>query len=130
MDIHESIDQIIASDEVLGNAFYEVFLKYPDVQGFFKDVNLKRQSVLLTMALLVVEQCEGGGAGVVNQYLRDLGAKHEEMGVPKDLYPYFCEAMLSTLETYHGDDWNDELQRQWSDSIERAANQMLRGYAQ
>lgn len=128
MDIHESIDQILASDDVLGTAFYEAFLQYPEVQKFFDGVNLKRQSVLLTMALLVVEQCETESSPVVKAYLQDLGVKHEKMGVPESLYPYFHDALLSTLSEYHKEDWNEGLQQQWSDAINHAAQQMLDGY--
>lgn len=129
MDIHESVDRILASDVTLGDAFYDTFLnRYPQVQKFFEGVNMQRQAVSLTMALLIVEQYQDSSFQATARYLQELGAKHREWGIPINLYPYFRDALLGTLQQFHGDDWDDELAGQWSAAIDGATEEMLKGY--
>ena len=57
MDIQESLRQILTREELVADLFYVVFLeRYPEVRRHFIGVNMRRQSVLLTMALQVVVQ--------------------------------------------------------------------------
>jgi hemoglobin-like flavoprotein len=61
-------------------------------------------------------------------YLKYLGTKHHSRGVEPDLYPKFRDALLATLEEFHGRDWDLLLARQWGEAIDRAAATMLEGY--
>ena len=61
-------------------------------------------------------------------YLKYLGTKHHGRGVPAELYPSFCDALLSALEQFHGPDWNPRLAGQWQEAIHRASQAMLEGY--
>jgi len=130
MDIHESVDRILGSEEVLGDMFYDTFLnRFPHVQQYFEGVNLRRQAVMLMMALLVVEQFETEKYPTTTKYLQELGAKHDELGIPKETYPYFREALLDTLARHLGSNWDDSLAQQWTSAIDNATEQMLKGYA-
>ena len=129
MNIHESVDHILSSDELLGNDFYEVFFdRYPEVQEYFQGVDLIHQSALLTMALMIVEQFSNRDFPAMARYLTELGAKHCRRGIPPELYPCFREAMLETLQRHHGSDWNADLARQWAAAIDGAIVEMLKGY--
>jgi len=130
MDIHESIDRILdCEDMIFGDAFYEVFLaRYPQVQKYFEGVNMQRQSVLLTMAMLVIEQYEGSAYPAASRYLKELGAKHHEWKIPRDTYPYFRDALLDALRRFHGEDWDDDLADEWGAAIDLTTIQMMKGY--
>ena len=131
MDIHESVELILAAQDTWGERFYDVFLhQYPDVQEYFSGVNLSRQGVLLTMALIVVEQYYSGEYPATEKYLQYLGSKHDEMNIPRELYAKWTAALMSTLEQFHGDNWSKSLAQQWSEAISRCVDVMFKGYGQ
>lgn len=129
MDISDSLDQILDSNQIFGESFYELFLiSYPEVQKYFEGVDMKRQAVLLTMALTVVEQFHCSEQPATKKYLQYLGAQHDERGISPELYPQWRDAMLETLFQFHGADWDQQLATQWREAIERTIEVMLSGY--
>jgi hemoglobin-like flavoprotein len=129
MDIQQSLQRILEQKDVFADLFYLIFLdRYPDVREHFAGVNLKRQGVLLTMALLVIERNHAGAFPSTQQYLRYLGSKHNDRGIPPEAYPKFKKAFLAALERFHSKDWNAALAAEWSDAIDEAAKLMLDGY--
>jgi hemoglobin-like flavoprotein len=130
MRIQDSVDRILQSRELLGNAFYDVFFRQrPDVQQYFAGVNLVRQGVLLTMALVVIEQYYTHAYPATQRYLQILGAKHDDRGIPAETYPHFREALLETLAQFFAGDWTEALAKQWRAAIDKASQTMLEGYA-
>jgi hemoglobin-like flavoprotein len=131
MNIHQSIKRILDSKEVLGDLFYSVFLnRYPEIQQYFEGVNMKRQAVLLTTALVLVEQNYSSSYPAIEQYLRYLGSKHHDRFIPFKIYEQWREAMLETLAQFHGSQWSEELAAQWRDAIDQTTELMLEGYEQ
>ncbi|RIK77993.1 MAG: hypothetical protein DCC68_16110 [Planctomycetota bacterium] len=129
MTITQSVDQVLQSRELLGNTFYDVFFRrYPEVQRYFAGVNLVRQGVLLTMALVVIEQYYTRSYPATHHYLQHLGARHGERGIPASTYPQFRDTLLETLSLFHGDDWTKELAAQWHAAIDKTSQAMLEGY--
>jgi hypothetical protein len=47
-----------------------------------------------------------------------------------ELFPRFRDALLVTLEQFHGSDWDAGLARQWKEAIEKATATMREGYRQ
>ncbi len=129
MDIHQSIDEVLDSEEILGQTFYEIFLaKHPDVPQHFVNVNVGRQAARLAMALLLVEQYDTYRYPAIAKYLRELGEFHRERQIPVELFPLFREALLEALARHHGPQWNEDLGRQWEQAFERAVRVMLEAY--
>ena len=130
MNIQQSLASILDRKEPLADLFYRLFFdEYPEVRQFFERVNMKRQAVLLTVALQLCVQYYAKSYPAIAAYLKILGEKHQEWGIPREDYPKFRAAMLGTLSRFHGNDWNAELAQQWNDAIELASNKMLEGYA-
>lgn len=129
MDIHQSIDEILESHEVLGEVFYRIFWqRCPEVQKYFAGVDMQRQAGVLSVALLLVEQFDTYGYPAVARYLRDLGRRHQQRRIPPALYLAFRDALLAALAEHHGADWSEQLERQWRQAIDRAASVMQTGY--
>jgi hemoglobin-like flavoprotein len=129
MNITQSLDRIFQSQDTFGRSFYEVFLgRYPELLEFFRDVDMERQAVLLTMALAVVERHQRNPTPTTDKYLRYLGAKHRDRKVPPELYPHWGDAMIESLAHFHGEEWTDSLAAEWKESIDRAIAPMLQGY--
>ena len=57
MDIHESMTDILNSEEILGDLFYKGFLtRHPKLKVYFEGVNMQAQAAMLTTALVVIER--------------------------------------------------------------------------
>jgi hemoglobin-like flavoprotein len=129
MTIQESLRQVLEKRDDLAALFYEVFFdRQPDAKPYFKDVNLKYQTVLLTMALMVVERHYKSGYQATELYLKYLGHKHHLRDVPPELYPKWIESLLEALEKFHAADWDAEAAGEWRAALDRAAQVMLVGY--
>ena len=131
MNIEESLGQVLNSQKVIGELFYEAFFgKNPQVKQFFGDVNLRRQSLLLTMALMVVERQYSQPFLATEAYLQYLGTRHCDWDIPRHLYPLWSETMLETLSGFHGHDWTPQLSDQWSEALDQVTEIMFQGYDQ
>jgi hemoglobin-like flavoprotein len=131
MNIQESLQQILASKKIFGELFYDTFFtKCPEVKKFFKDVNIERQAVALTMALVIIEKQYSKPFVAGEEYLKYLGTKHHDWKIPKTLYADWADAMIDTLREFHVNDWNDALEQQWRDAIGQVTKLMFEGYEQ
>jgi hemoglobin-like flavoprotein len=131
VDIHESIEEIVQARDELGTMFYEHFLaKYPELQKHFQYVDLKRQSMLLINALLIIERHGTDSTPATELYLQHLGTKHNDLGIPEDTYESWVKAMLETMQKFHGSDWTPSLEEQWRQAFDRAIELMFHGYDQ
>ncbi len=129
MDIRESIGQILQAKDELGVMFYEHFLThYPWVQKHFERVDLNRQSALLINALMIIERHSSHPTTATEQYLQWLGTRHHDLQVPQDVYGLWVNAMLETMQKFHGQDWTPSLENQWRRAFEGAIEIMFHGY--
>jgi hemoglobin-like flavoprotein len=129
VDIHASLNQILQARDEVGRMFYEHFLaQYPEVQRYFQGVDLKRQSILLTTALMIIERHSRHPSPALEQYLQYLGSRHHGLHIPRDAYAVWMKAMLETLQRFHGADWTPVLEGQWRKAFEGAVQLMFEGY--
>ena len=130
MDIQESVEQILQRGEILADRFYAVFLdRHPEARAYFAGVDLKRQAVLLTMTLKLMEQHHVHGFPAIVSYLKYLGHRHRvHLKIPADLYPPFGVCLLEALREFHGEAWNPNLEDQWREAIEGAVAVMTEDY--
>lgn len=129
MQISESLHAILHSKDEMAQRFYRRFLTaYPEVQHHFDKVDMHRQGILLTTALIVVERFYDKPTAAVEQYLEYLGTKHHDLKIEKELYSPWTEAMIATLAEFHAEDWDAELEKQWRQAFGRAIETMFRGY--
>ena len=131
MTIQDSLRRVLEQRDDLATLFYEVFFdRHPEAKLYFKDVNLKYQTVLLTTALMVVESHFNHGYSATEQYLKYLGHKHHVRAVPTELYPKWIESLLAALEQFHGADWDEEAAGEWRAALDRATKAMMAGYSE
>ena len=129
MDIHASLDQILAKKTSFAESFYRrLEREHPAVFAHFEGVDMRYQVNLLTMALVVIEKEYRSPNEAVKSYLRVLGTKHAQRQIGREDYVLWTESMLRALAEYHGDDWNENVSREWRDAIEIALDQMFIGY--
>ena len=129
MDIQESIRRILEQEGHVADLFYHVFLEqYPEVRQHFAAVDMRRQAVLLTVALQLVVQYYQHSFPAVEAYLRILGREHNQQGIARELYPKWREALLATLCRFHDQEWDESLSRQWNEALQLATAKMLAEY--
>ncbi len=129
MRIEESLEQVLNSKQIFGESFYEHFFRdYPEVRPFFEHVNIERQAIQVTMALMVIERQHSQPFLAAESYLKYLGTRHFDRRIPKQLYPRWRANLLNTLKSFHGELWSDELAGQWSDAVDRVTELMFEGY--
>ena len=128
MNIRESVDEIFHRRTRLTDRFYEVlFENCPEARRLFQGVDMNVQSIMLTMALGAIREYPDIN-NAFRAYLRVMGTKHKRKGVPQELYPKFLEALLVSLEEFHGEDWSDELAGEWADACQEVTELMFDGY--
>ena len=89
MDLHESVDRILAEGTTLTDRFYEMlFERHPEARVLFEKTHMSAQSVMLSAALMVSKHSPDYPLGT-RQYLKVLGTRHARKGVPRELYPAF-----------------------------------------
>jgi hemoglobin-like flavoprotein len=131
MDIKESLDRILAQQEKVTDTFYTTFLDHcPDARSYFQETNMDRQSMNLSMALLVIECYSRSASPAARQYLHYQGTRHHDRGVPLEFYPHFQDALLRTFRRFHAMEWDADLEAQWRDALEKATLAMSVGYQQ
>lgn len=128
MDLHQSVDRILAEGTMMTDRFYEMlFQRSPEAQALFEKTHMSTQSVMLSAALMINKYYPDYPLAA-RQYLNVLGTRHARAGVPRELYPTFQEVLLVALEEFHGTDWSQDLARQWREATASAVQHVLEGY--
>ena len=127
MDIQQSIGKILQRGEVLADVFYAALLDcHPQIRPYFADINMRRQAVLLTMALKLVEEHYVHHYPAVRNYLKVLGHQHRErFNVPAELFQPFGDCLLEAIQKFHNGEWDQGLEAQWRSAIDEAIAVML-----
>ena len=129
MNIEESVQKILGSENLLSGNFYaRFFQECPHLKKFFDGVDMDRQSSMLTSALVLVETTQTENGSGLSPFLRLLGRQHEQRGIAPADFQDWTDSMMRTLSEYHGDQWSDDLETQWRGAIESAVKTMLQGY--
>lgn len=129
MDINSSLEKILESGDRFGSLFYRVFFDgNPNAKKYFKSTDMARQSLVLTMSLKLIGEYHAKGYPAIRHYLQHVGTRHSDIGVPRDMYPVWSDALLTSLKQFHGKDWNDALAKDWKDAVSGAAKAMFDGY--
>jgi hemoglobin-like flavoprotein len=131
MNLEESLERVLKSPDTVTEQFYRLFLDgYPEVRAYFASTDFRVQSIQLSVALMVVVRDYVSASPSLGTYLNYLGTKHRDRKVPLELYPPFRDALLATLEQFHGADWTPDLAGHWKAAVDRAGEKMLQGYEQ
>jgi hemoglobin-like flavoprotein len=129
LDLSRSLDTILQSRRIFGELFYEVlFRRFPKIRLYFDGVDMDRQALVVTMALDSVRHHAAGDYPAVRLYLQHLGSQHHRKGIPADLYPMWCDAMMIALERFLAEDWDEELAAEWRVALNHATHTMVEGY--
>ena len=130
MNIAESVEAILKSDDLVGGQFYErFFVECPHLKSYFKGVDMDRQSAMLTSAIILIETMHSKNAAAgLTPYLCLLGRDHQAKGISKEDFTDWTESMLRTLGEFHGNEWTKSLEQEWYQAISGSVKVMLDAY--
>ena len=131
MDIRVSLQLILSSSNPrFSDHFYENFFShYPDVEKWFVSIDLRRQGIMLAIALQGMVEHHLHHHFVTKHYLRLLGNRHHRLGIPVSDYQKFETSLLTTLGEFHAERWNEDLAKQWRSACAEAMQLMGDGHA-
>jgi hemoglobin-like flavoprotein len=129
MDIHESLNAILASGSQFAEGFYQRFEReHPKIFEHFAGMNMKRQSHMLTTALVLVVGDFEKDTESIKEYLRVLGTRHHHRNIEKSDFSAWEVTLGAALAEFHGANWNANLAEQWRSALDKALEQMILGY--
>jgi len=125
--LRESFDLVVERAPDLTHRFYEILWeRYPATRAMFPPSRHGQQENMLSQALIAVMDHLEDAPWLVGT-LHGLGARHVNYGVTDEMYAWVGDALLSTLRGVAADDWNDELERAWTDAYGAIAGLMQEG---
>jgi hemoglobin-like flavoprotein len=128
MQLEDSLREVLAQKELVVEKFYTRFLsENPQVAVFFEGMDMKKQSLMLSAALIVSESHFRENLPAVEFYLQVLGTQHHEARIPKELFPVFRDCLIATISQCQ-ESWSDELADMWRAAIDKAIATMFEGY--
>ena len=129
-NLQESLHQILQHGKgELGKTFYvRLFEVCPEAQTFFQEVDLGVQANILVNALHVVVSHANHRFPATESYLKILGNRHHQRGIPAYMYLKFFAVLLDVLQEFHADSWEPELAKEWGAAFDLAARTMLAGH--
>lgn len=127
--VRETFAALAPQGGVLAERFYaRLFAARPEVRGLFH-VDLAKQAQHLSAALaLIVRNIDR--LDILEQPLRELGARHVAYGVLNEHYAVFRDAMMGALKDTAGGLWTAPAESAWGAALDEVAQAMLRGAAQ
>ena len=124
--IRRSFDLLAPKVGTMTAIFYaRLFEARPETRKLFKiEMDVQRQHLAAALALIVRNLYI---LDALTEPIQELGIYHAQVGVLPEHYPIVRDAMLAALGEALGDDWTDELEKDWRALIEKLSNVMLSG---
>jgi hemoglobin-like flavoprotein len=126
--LRTSFDLIIDRRPDLTIRFYEIlFVLHPELEPMFRRNRHTQAKMLAAAIAAVLDHLED--APWLAGTLGELGARHAEWGVTREMYDYVGEALLATFAEVAGAQWTPDVATQWTLAYHEIARMMQAGAA-
>ncbi|HEY3685432.1 MAG TPA: globin domain-containing protein [Streptosporangiaceae bacterium] len=106
---------VAANGDVVAEYFYaDLFERNPRLRSMFPQSMGRQHKVLLGALSHIVSTVDDSTELV--PYLERLGRDHRGFGVVDEYYPEVGTSLVATLRYFSGDDWDDDLEGDWSEA--------------
>lgn len=110
-----NFSHVAGNGELVAEYFYaDLFERNPQLRTMFP-ASMSRQYKVLLGALSHIVSTVDDSTELV-PYLERLGRDHRGFGVAEEHYPEVGASLIATLKYFSGDDWSDELERDWTEA--------------
>lgn len=110
-------------DEFVIDFYSRLFLANPGVRDLFP-ADMRGQRVHLRAILNLVVRSADNLDAIIPR-LQQLGSDHHSYGAVAAHFPAVKAALLETLEHFLGDDWADEVAKEWGEAIDVVSGVMI-----
>ena len=112
--LRQSFQLVLDRNPNLTDRFYTIlFSRYPEVEPLFSARAKAHQPAKLAAALSAAVAHLDDPAWL-SRTLGDMGRRHVDYGVTRDMYAPVGDALLSAMREALGDDWSAQLESQWA----------------
>jgi hemoglobin-like flavoprotein len=109
---------------LVGDVFYSrLFYKSPRLKSMFKSSMADQNVKLIDMLTYLVTRLDR--LDEITEEVAQLAVRHTGYGVKRSHYKLVGEALLWTLETGLGNDWNNEIKEAWKACYETISDIMM-----
>lgn len=106
---------VAGNGELVAEYFYaDLFGRNPQLRPMFPSSMSRQHKVLLGALSHIVSTVDDPGELV--PYLERLGRDHRGFGVLDEHYPEVGTSLIETLKYFSGDEWNADLERDWTEA--------------
>lgn len=121
--VQSTFQKVAPIAETAAEIFYnKLFELDPQLRALFKGDIKSQGRKLMTMLAAAVKGLDNMEA--LLPVVQDLGSRHNGYGVKPEHYETVGAALLSTLQTGLGDDWNEEVRKAWT-SVYTALSEVM-----
>jgi len=108
---------------LLGDVFYSrLFLENPSLEKMFKTSKEVQSKKLIDMLDLIVKRLDN--LEPLTEEIRAMASRHIDYGVKQKHYKQVGEALIWTLQSGLGKDWNAEVEKAWLTCYNELTNVM------
>lgn len=114
-----------AREQVIRDFYDHLFEQAPTLRELFPaDLGRQKRKLLITLNIAVsrLSQLEH-----IRPSLRELGRRHRDYGARTKYYPVVCEALLWSLATHMGSDFDRATEFAWREALSIITTEMLAG---
>lgn len=117
--ITRSLELVAQRGDPAAMVYARVFAAYPEMEALFvRDTNgLVRGNMLAEAVSAILDFIDRDTYG--GNLMRIETVNHENLGVPKEVFPTFFTAMRDTFAEMLGAAWTDEIDTAWRDLLAR-----------
>lgn len=106
---------VASNGELVAEYFYaDLFGRNPQLRSMFPSSMSRQHKVLLGALSHIVSTVDD--AGELVPYLERLGRDHRGFGVLDEHYPEVGTSLVETLKYFSGEEWNADLERDWTEA--------------
>lgn len=129
----DQIDRIRASlklvsphaDELTRLFLTRLFTAGPAVRALFpRDAATRSQDLIASLGIVVKNLAR---LESIEHLMTEMGARHHRAGVEPRHYGIVRDALVASLRDISGDEWTQQIERDWLDVLNTAASMMIRG---
>ena len=114
-------------DEVSRVFYANLFRQHPEVRGLFPSDMVKLHGHLAAAVSLICRNLRNFEA--LEHPLMELGAQQVGFGARPEHYPVVCVTLVEALREVAGENWNAQLELDWTELWDRVTQLMIRGAA-
>lgn len=127
--LESSFNLIAPRAEELVDRFYtNLFANNPSLRSMFPANLADQKKKLLASLVLVIQNLRSTDKLV--EPLKKLGARHAKYNAKIEHYPVVRDTLVSVMAEIAGEQWNEQLNKDWLGALDFVASVMIEGHKQ